>query len=90
MKFYRNDDDENFEDIFSHSGSEGSDEQDSFGKDTKAKKEKDFTVLIPDKVEIAKDKINVKVNRNENVIESIDIECECGNSIKLVIDYENE
>jgi len=91
MRFYKNINEENFVDFFSTGGSESDTSQEETNKNKGRKSiEKDFLPLVPAKMDISKEKINLKINRNEDIIESIDIECECGNSIRLVIDYGDE
>ncbi len=91
MRFYKNIDGEDFVDFLSAGGGESDTAQDETDKNKGRKSiEKDFLPLVPAKMDINKEKINLKINRNEDVIESIDIECECGNTIRLVMDYGDE
>ncbi len=91
MRFYKNIDKEEFADLFSQSGSGDDDEADDIDYSVRSHdRVKEFIDLVPKDIETKKEKINVKVNRKGELIESIDVECQCGNTVRLVIDYDED
>jgi len=95
MKYYKKSKDEGFIDFFSYTG--GGIEGDTKDKGNDSKKvdlhkvsEDDFIPLITEEFKQENQKIKVKVNRNEDIIESIDLECECGNKLRIIIDYKED
>jgi len=83
MKYYKNADSDDFVNIFSYTG--GGVENNDKNKD-----EDNFVPLIVEEIEGKNKKMNIKVKRTGDIIESIDIECECGNKSRIVIDYDNK
>ena len=83
MKYYKNADSDGFVDFLSYTGG-GVENNDKDGD------EDNFVPLIVEKIEGKNKKMNIKVNRTGDIIESIDIECECGNKSRIIIDYNNE
>jgi len=83
MKYYKNADSDGFVDFLSYTGG-GVENNDKDGD------EDNFVPLIVEKIEGKNKKMNIKVNRAGDIIKSIDIECECGNKSRIIIDYNNE
>jgi len=83
MKYYKNADSDGFVDFLSYTGG-------SVENNDKDGDEDNFVPLIVEKIEGKNKKMNIKVNRTGDIIESIDIECECGNKSRIIIDYNNE
>lgn len=95
MKYYKVSKDEGFLDFFSYTGGgvEGDTKDkgdDSEKVDLHKVKENDFIPLITEDFKQENQKIKVKVNRNGDIIESIDLECECGNKLRIIIDYNED
>ncbi|NVM04780.1 MAG: hypothetical protein HWN67_20840 [Candidatus Helarchaeota archaeon] len=96
MKHYKNADSDDFLDFFSYSGSgveEKAQDKDKITEnmDSNKKKEVDnFIPFIAEEIERKNRKMNINVNRTGDIIESIDIECECGNKTKIMIEYDKD
>lgn len=95
MKYYKASKDEGFIDFLSYTGGniEG-DTTDKVDDDKKVNLQKvgedNFIPLITEEFKQEDQKIKVKVNRIGNNIESIDLECECGNKLRIIIDYNED
>lgn len=87
IKFYRQEDNEEFVDFLSGTSEDDADELDKT-QSQKKQVENNFIPLIAEQAANEDQKIKVSVNRNEDIIESIDIECECGCTTKIIIEYE--
>ena len=86
-RFYRQEENGEFVDFLS--GSSGNDiEEPDDAQSHKKNIADNFIPLIAEQVDNYDQKIKVSVNRNEDIIESIDIECECGCTTKIIIEYE--
>ena len=83
MKYYKSSDKNEFIDFFPYTES-------SVENNDKEKDEENFIPLMEEKIEGENEKIRVKVNHREDIIESIDIECSCGNKSRIIIDYNEE
>ena len=86
-RFYRQEKNEEFVDFFSGSSENAVEEPDKV-QSQKKRIEDNFIPLIAEQAANEGQKIMVSVNRNEDIIESIDIECKCGCTTKIIIEYE--
>ena len=87
IRFYRQEENERFVDFLSGASDDDVDEFDKT-PDRKKQAEDIFIPLIAEQVVNNDQKMKVSVNRNGDIIESIDIECECGRTTKIIIEYE--
>ena len=87
MRFYRQEENEDFVDFLSGASEDEADGEDK-AQGGRKHPDDNFIPLIAESVANNDQKIKVNVNRDGDIIESIDIECECGCSTKIIIEYE--
>jgi len=91
MRFFKNPKEEEFADLVvsNKGGSFADDPNIDLKKEREEKKKNEFVPLMPISrdIETHGEEIKIKVNRNGDVIESIDVECECGKKTQILFDY---
>jgi len=97
MRFYKEDEEEKFAGFFSDATNGGSGENSGYNDDGSENEdlvgkqvEHNFIPLISDETKKEDKRMNIKVNHKDDIIESIDVECECGNKTTIIIDYNDE